>query len=76
MKFGLKQIGREAPEWLSRLSDALVLLLGAFAIYTIAWPDKWISPEMKNFLGATATFIVAVVKAIELFSGKKENQQP
>lgn len=72
MKFGIKQIGKEAPEWLSRFSDALVLLLGAFAIYTLAWPDEWITPQMKNFVGSTATFAVGVVKAIELFSGKKE----
>jgi len=79
MKFGIKQIGRDAPKWLSRLSDFSVLIVGAFAVYITQIPESYILPDAKNLIGSTASFCVAILKGIEILSGGKhedENQQP
>jgi len=77
MKFGLKQIGRDAPEWLVKLIDGLIMfIMPAFAAFILSIPDKYLSMDLKNLFGAGATFGIAVLKAFQYMSGKKENQQP
>lgn len=71
MKFGLTQLNKEAPKWLTFLSDYSIIVLGAFAIYSTQIPDSYINSDLKNLLGSTATFIVAILKGIEMLSGKK-----
>jgi hypothetical protein len=77
MKFGLDQIGKEPPKWLKMLSDIAIIILGAFAVYVLSIPDSILTPDNKNFIGATATFLVSILKGIEMLSGKQDqnNQQ-
>ncbi len=75
MKFGINQLGRKAPLWLTFISNFSVVFLGAFAVYVMSIPDSYISAENKNFYGATATFLVSLLKGIELLTGKEEKNE-
>ena len=70
MKFGVNQIGKNPPVWLSRLSSALIIILGAFAVYSLSIPETILTLENKNFLGATCTFLVSLVEVFKLFTGQ------
>lgn len=77
MKFGINQIGKEAPEWLVKLIDILIMfIMPAFVAFILSIPDKYLSMDFKNLLGAGATFVIAILKGIQYMSGKKDNQQP
>lgn len=47
MKVGLTQIGKTPPLWLSRLSDALVVILGAAAGYSMMVLDEFNNQYLK-----------------------------
>jgi len=77
MSFGFENIGKDSPKWLKRLSDFSVLFLGAFAVYSSQIPDSILTPDMKNLAGSTATFLVSILKGVEMLSAKQdENEQP
>lgn len=75
MKVGLTQIGKTPPLWLSRLSDALVVILGAAAGYSMTIPDSVMSPDHKNFLGGTFTFLVSMVTVFKIITGKDNDRR-
>lgn len=74
MKFGIDQIGKDAPEWMNKLADASVVLLGALAIWSLSIPDSFMNPETKNFLGATFTLLVSGVTVFKIITGKSKGE--
>lgn len=74
MKFGIDQFKNPAPKWFTRLVNAMILfVMPAMATFMISIPDQWISPEIKNFLGAGATFGIAFLKGIQFFLGEENS---
>jgi len=70
MKFGIKQINNDPPKWLVNLADAVIIVLGALAIYSLSIPESIMTLENKNFVGATFTFIAGLITAFKVFTGK------
>lgn len=73
MKFGLNQINKESPEWFVLLTDIIIIIvMPAFAIWALTIPERFIAADIKNFIGASATFFVAILKGLQIFTGKKD----
>lgn len=71
MKIGLDQINKPEPNWMKKAFNILVIVvLPAFAVYVLAVPDNYLSQDLKIFLGATSTFVVAIFQGIKELSGK------
>lgn len=75
MKFGLDQIGKDSPKWISRLANALVVILGAAAVFSMTIPERIMSAEDKNFLGGTFTFLVSMVTVFKIITGKDNDRR-
>ncbi|MFN8299475.1 MAG: hypothetical protein U0T75_10235 [Chitinophagales bacterium] len=72
IKFGLDQLHKPAPAWMERAINALIMLvMPALATFVLTIPDAWLSAEVKNFLGAGATFSIAVLKALLFLFGEQ-----
>lgn len=72
MKFGLNQIGKPAPLWLSNIASALVILLGGLAVWSLSIPETIMTAENKNWLGGSFTFAVSIVEVIKVLTGKNQ----
>lgn len=77
IKFGIKQLNNPAPRWMERTVNALIMLvMPALATFVLALPESWISAEIKNFLGAGATFSIALLKALVFLFGEQSSSNP
>lgn len=74
MKFGLKQLDKKPPVWLSRLTSSLIIILGALAVWALTIPDNIMSAENKNWLGGSFTFAVSIIEVIRIFSGQNKTE--
>lgn len=72
VSFGISQWSKDPPKWLTDLSDAVVSLFGLLAVLSVSIPSAWLDPEVKNFLGATCTFLAGVLVIYKRFSGNKK----
>lgn len=74
MKFGIDQIQNPAPKWFKKMMDALIIfVMPSMATFMLTIPEGWVSAEVKNFLGAGATFGVALLKALQFFVGDEKS---
>ena len=72
-KFGIDQIGKPAPVWLSRLLNTLIIIvMPALATFILAIPNEILSADAKNFLGALATFGLALLKGLQFLMGEEK----
>jgi hypothetical protein len=75
MKFGLDQIKKPSPDWMDNFLTGAMVILGAFSIYVLSVPPKFIDPETTNFIGATSTFLISVFRVFQMFSGKSKKAE-
>ncbi|MDB5283618.1 MAG: hypothetical protein JWO06_2693 [Bacteroidota bacterium] len=73
VKFGINQIENPSPVWMDRLINALIIIvMPAFAAFVLAVPNNIINADVKNFLGAFGTFIIAVLKGLQFLIGEEK----
>ncbi len=77
IKFGIDQLHKPSPLWMERLVNALIMLvMPALATFVLTIPEAWLSAEVKNFLGAGATFSIALMRALLFLFGEQPCTKP
>jgi hypothetical protein len=53
--------------------DVSIVVLAALAAWSLAIPDSLMNADLKNFLGATLTMIVGILKGLQMIFKTKKN---
>ena len=75
IKFGLSQLKAPAPIFYKRFVNALIIIvIPATSTLFVSLPVEWMTDPVKIWVGLTAGYVIALLKALEYLLGTEEGK--
>lgn len=75
LKFGVRQIGVDSPEWLKVLANTVIILCAFVAWIVTPMPDAWICLEVKVYILTVTSSVGGMLKGIEKLTGEHKTNE-
>lgn len=70
MKFGIEQVGNDAPQWMTRLFTALVVvIIPSFGAMVTTLPPDVMTDKTKLLIGIFVTFGLSLIRGTMMLFG-------